>query len=158
MTGAVITTICVADSAVLWCLLDCQLYLRFFFYGNFKIYLTHFALLVILIIVTSLIGSYIKLFKDVSFLQAAYVICRFEFEVLWDLLLRIMARAAFLDIGAEILFNRDYTAYINFTHIFKSIIDSSTPGFDIFSTPPLANALIQVYNEKSYRSDGPFVR
>ena len=50
------------------------------------IYLTHFALLVILIIVTSPIGSYIKLFKDVSFLQAAYVIGRFEFEVLWDLL------------------------------------------------------------------------
>jgi len=115
--------------------------------GNFRIKITHVVSVSLLVILTSLLGSYVKAHTDASFFGVIFEVGSFDAEVLWDLLLRIFARAAFLDFSIEILFNPEYGSYINFTYMFKSLIDSLTPGFDIFNVPPIANSLLSIYNK-----------
>lgn len=62
----------------------------------------------------------------------------------------VFDRIGFLDYCAETIANSDrYSGVFNLTYYFKSIVDNIlTPGFTVFDTPRVANAINFVYNER----------
>ena len=60
----------------------------------------------------------------------------------------IFDRLGLLDMGAEVISGSiPYRSVINFTHYFKSIVDSGlTPGFNVFDAPKAANVLSFIYS------------
>ena len=61
----------------------------------------------------------------------------------------VFDRIGFLDYCAETIANSEkYESVFNFKFYFKSIIDNViTPGFDVFDTPKIANAITFIYND-----------
>jgi hypothetical protein len=58
----------------------------------------------------------------------------------------VFDRTAFLDFSVDLVKNRvDYAQVINLPFYAKSMVDSLTPGFDLFDTPRASNALSLVY-------------
>jgi len=61
----------------------------------------------------------------------------------------VVARTAFLDSTVDLIKNRsEYQAVVNLPFYGKSVVDSLTPGFDIFDTPRASNALSLVYRHQ----------
>lgn len=57
-------------------------------------------------------------------------------------------RVGYLDMAADMITNREsYSAVINPTYYFKSVVDNVlTPGFDLFDTPRAGNNTVSIYN------------
>jgi hypothetical protein len=62
----------------------------------------------------------------------------------------IMERTAFLDSSVDLVKNAgDYDSVINLPFYARSVVDSLTPGFDVFDTPRASNALSLIYQYQS---------
>ena len=89
--------------------------------------------------------------RQVSFTEYRYAMQKyyFGFELKYDIeaiLARILSRLAYLDFSVDLIRNSsEYGAIINFPHYAKSLIDSNTPGFDVFDVGPAAISLRQVH-------------
>jgi hypothetical protein len=62
------------------------------------------------------------------------------------MLVPIFERTAYLDLTVDLIKNsKEYRKVINLPYYFESLVDNTTPGFDVFNVPKASNALVHVY-------------
>lgn len=87
-----------------------------------------------------------------------------DFGSLFDQVIKVFERISFLDFNIYMIANAEENrVFINFENVLKSLVDSFSPGFEVFDVAKLSNGLSGVYennpekfkriNAESYRSD-----
>lgn len=104
-----------------------------------------FFVIVILVGVTSIFGTYTK-FSNQKFnfglVKSFQELEKEQFQIIFS---QIAARSAFLDFSVELISNKEYERIININRYGKSLVDAYTPGFDVFDEPLSSYALRGVY-------------
>ncbi len=106
---------------------------------------TYLLLLIALLISTTFFGAYLKSSKEKISTETFLQFTRLDNDSYKFLFSQLVARSGFLDFSVEIINNKNYSKFINLPRYTHSIVDSFTPGFDVFDEPLTANILRAVY-------------
>jgi hypothetical protein len=113
--------------------------------GRIKIKLSMLLIMLVLVSTTSIFGTFLKFSNQKISFELISNFQTLENEQFRIIFSQIAARSAFLDFSVELINNPQYDRVINLPRYGKSVVDSFTPGFDIFDEPLTAYALRIVY-------------